>query len=386
MIVKDEADVIERCLASVEHLISYWVICDTGSTDGTQDLIRAHLEGVPGELHERPWVDFGTNRSELLALSRGKADYLLLLDADWTFTAQPGALDRLNADEYLVEHRHIRGAEFSLHNRHLVRGSRRWWYVGVTHEHIRTEGKPRSKPLRNAYITNWIDGGVGREQRWEQDARLLEAELERHPDSPRERFYLAQTYRDLGRTEAAIEQYALRAKLGGWAEEVFYSLFQVGALHRKLGDWDAAVPALLRALEFRPSRIEPLFPLTAGSREHQEYEQALRYAKQGINRKLPADVLFVEPWLYKWGMLLEYSVAAYYTGDVETARRINDQLLARTDIPDADRQRLIANRKFYVPAQASEADELTDQPATGFMLGNQRISVSLPGKKPPTQR
>jgi hypothetical protein len=55
MIVRDEAQVIERCLSSVIGLIDYWVICDTGSIDGTPDLIANILAGVPGELHHRPW-------------------------------------------------------------------------------------------------------------------------------------------------------------------------------------------------------------------------------------------------------------------------------------------------------------------------------------------
>jgi glycosyltransferase involved in cell wall biosynthesis len=35
MIVKGESRVIQRALASVKHLIDYWVIVDTGSTDGS---------------------------------------------------------------------------------------------------------------------------------------------------------------------------------------------------------------------------------------------------------------------------------------------------------------------------------------------------------------
>src|SRR5436190_21012115 len=100
MIVKNEANVLARCLASCRELIDYWVICDTGSTDGTQELIRHELAGTPGELHEHEWVDFGHNRSELMKLARGKADYLLLIDADMT-VVQEQALPKLRADSYM---------------------------------------------------------------------------------------------------------------------------------------------------------------------------------------------------------------------------------------------------------------------------------------------
>src|SRR5215213_7941349 len=82
MIVRNEATVIRRCLDSVRPLIDSWVIVDTGSTDGTQSIIREHLRDLPGELFERPWVDFGHNRNEALELGRGRAEYLFFIDAD----------------------------------------------------------------------------------------------------------------------------------------------------------------------------------------------------------------------------------------------------------------------------------------------------------------
>ena len=66
MIVKNESEVIKRCLDSVIPVIDYWVIIDTGSNDGTQDIIKNHLKDIPGELHERPWKNFGENRTEAL--------------------------------------------------------------------------------------------------------------------------------------------------------------------------------------------------------------------------------------------------------------------------------------------------------------------------------
>jgi glycosyltransferase involved in cell wall biosynthesis len=104
MIVKNEAAVIERCLASVLPHIDAWAICDTGSSDGTQDLIRRRLVHLPGELIERPWVDFATNRNEALDLARRHGDYALVVDADDIVEADSrftfGAID---AAAYMLE-------------------------------------------------------------------------------------------------------------------------------------------------------------------------------------------------------------------------------------------------------------------------------------------
>src|SRR5262245_60818994 len=82
MIAKNEAPVIARCLASARPFIDHWIIVDTGSTDGTQQRVRECLQGIPGELHERPWRDFSHNRNQALELAGGAADYLLFIDAD----------------------------------------------------------------------------------------------------------------------------------------------------------------------------------------------------------------------------------------------------------------------------------------------------------------
>src|SRR5271168_4484452 len=86
MIVKNESKVILRCLESVRPLVDYVLIEDTGSTDGTQTMIREWLAqaGLPGEVYGEPWRDFAYNRSHALARLRENigVDYALISDAD----------------------------------------------------------------------------------------------------------------------------------------------------------------------------------------------------------------------------------------------------------------------------------------------------------------
>jgi tetratricopeptide (TPR) repeat protein len=341
MIVRDEAAVIERCLDSVRDVIDTWVICDTGSADATQEIIRRTLERIPGTLHGRPWQDFGHNRSELMRLAHGAADYLLLLDADMTVTRTAPIPDRLTADSYLL--RHAGEPEYWLKG--LVRGDRHWSYVGSTHEYLTVDGPDREERLDALVIDHHADGGA-RADKFERDLRLLEGDLRTDGTNARAIFYLAQTYRDLGRLEQAAELYERRASMGGWPEEVFYSLHQAGVLYSQLGDWPQGMATLIRAFEYRPARLEPLYELASRLRQREEYETAHVFASRGIGRPQPHDILFVHPWVYRWGLIFEYSITAYWTGHTHEALKACNHLLGLADLPAQYRKQTIANRQF----------------------------------------
>jgi glycosyltransferase involved in cell wall biosynthesis len=343
MIVRDESAVIERCLASVREAIDSWVICDTGSVDGTQAIIKRTLADIPGALHERPWRDFGHNRTELMRLARGAADYLLLLDADMTITIAGELPATLSADSYLVRH----AGEPEYWTKRVVRGYRSWSYIGSTHEYLTVEGSEVEQRLGSIVIEHHADGGA-RAEKLERDVRLLERDLKRDQTNPRTIFYLAQTYRDLGELERAARLYVRRAGLGGWAEEVFYAWYQAGVLHAEIGDWPVAMATLIKAFEYRPTRLEPLYELAARLRLRGEYETAHLFAQRGVGRPMPDDVLFLHPWVYRWGLLFEYSITAYWTGHVESALRTCDQLLRIPELPSAYRAQTLANRRFCV--------------------------------------
>lgn len=344
MIVRDESAVIERLLDSVRGIIDTWVICDTGSVDGTPELIRSTLASLPGELHQTDWRDFGHNRTELMRLAHGKADYLLLLDADMV-VERHAELPELTADSYLLRW----PGEPEYWQKLLVSGHRRWSYYGATHEFIALDegANPTevTERLSTIEIKHHADGGT-RAEKFERDAKLLQRDLARDAANSRAVFYLAQTYRDMGQTEQAISFYQRRAAMGGWDEEVFYSLYQAGLLLAETGDWPAGLATLVKAFEYRPARIEPLYELASRLRLRGEYETAYLFASRGIDRPMPPDILFLHPWIYRWGMLFEYSVAAYWVGDAARALKACTRLLAIPELPEAYREQTKVNRGF----------------------------------------
>ncbi|MFC3572670.1 glycosyltransferase [Streptomyces yaanensis] len=342
MIVKNEARVIERCLGSVRHLIDTWVISDTGSTDGTQELIRKTLDGIPGELHEEPWVNFGHNRTQNIQHARGRADYLLTIDADHVLR-QEAPLPQLTATSYMLRY-DTPGTQHRF--KHLMRGDLAWRYEGVTHEYPCTDAPDHEEKIDALVIEDHADGGC-RGDKFERDARLLRRELERDPSNTRTVFYLANTVRDLGRAEEAIELYERRAAMGGWAEEVYCSLLEAGVLKaEEADDWAGAMDTFSRAWESRPQRLEACYELASRLRLQGRYHTAYSILGTVVGRPEPDDLLFTKSWVYQWGLLFEYSIAAYWVGEYATSLTACDVLLGMTDLPEPIRRQTELNREF----------------------------------------
>lgn len=348
MIVRDGAEFIERCLVSVREHIAYWVICDTGSVDQTRELVRRALESVPGELHEQAWVDFGHNRTELMRLARGKADYLLVIDQDDTFEVDPGGLDQLDGDAFVI--RHVGQTNFD-YRPCLMRGDREWRYAGRVHTQLATDGASVGM-LDGARIRVGSIGSV-RSGRY---ARELAIQLEEHSDNPSDARLvanIAHTYRGLGDLDSAIEWYDRRVVMGGNnEEEIFFAMLQSAVLRGERGDWPEAMVGLIAAWEFRPSRMEALYELASRLRLRGEYHSAYRFARRGLDQPVPRDLICVSPWMYEWGLLFEYSISAYWVGDVKGALAACRRLLAMPNLPDDYRRSTRKNMEYCVRKMA----------------------------------
>jgi glycosyltransferase involved in cell wall biosynthesis len=358
MIVKNESAIIRRCLDSVKDLIDYWVIVDTGSTDGTQAVIRDHLKDIPGELHERPWKNWGETRSEAFNLAAGKGDYILFMDADDVLEYEEGfQIPELTEDQYTM----WRGTkEFSYLKPQIVRGDLPWKWIGVTHEYLGCEQSYTSEILEGIHYTSISDGATHHDpEKYWKNVRLLEEGLKKEPKNERYAFYLAESYRDAGEKAKALEWFQKRVKMGGWAEEIYWSKLQIGHMLKALGFSDEMVGLAYKEAHFyRPHRAEAVYYLVELFNEQERYKEAYELLK--IQAFLPKperkDSLFNEDWIEQYGLMFQLSIAAYYVGNYEESLELCNRLMNMKEMPASWIARAEKNREFPIAKLHKKAE------------------------------
>ena len=344
MIVRNEAAVIQRCLRSVRPFIDAWAICDTGSSDGTQELVRSLLNGLPGELIERPWIDFSTNRNQALELARGYGAYALIIDADEVLETDRGfSWGTLDAAGYGLEF--VFGAS-RFPRLALARLDSGWRWEGVLHESLVRPGVTDLDVLHGVRIQVHSDGArssLPLAEKYSRDAEVLRTALQAQPDNARYAFYLAQSLRDAGRADEAIAAYRARVDMGGWDEEVYFSKLQIGVLKERLQADPAEIEAAYRdAIAFRPARAEALCELARHLRLTNRFELARQVALRAASLPLP-EASILDQSVYDWRARDELAVAAFACGDRPESVRIWRQLLAEASLPAPERARVQAN-------------------------------------------
>lgn len=362
MIVKNEAPVISRCLDSVRPLISHWVIVDTGSTDGTQDVIREQLKDIPGTLHERPWQNFAFNRTEALQLARFHGDYALIMDADDILEIPADyTLPHLTADGYEL----AISDEGLLYGRILLASSRvAWFYRGVLHEFLVCLQPHSLAVLPSLRVRRYHDSARRRDpETFARDARLLEKALETEDDPYmvlRYTFYLAQSYRDYGQWEKALKNYEARAAMGGWQEEVYVSLLYAGFLKEILGRPDDEVIATFEAATaVVPARAEAAYAASRYCRQRNLHDRGYDIAKASLGKPIPEGATFRQPMVYETGLLDEFAIHAYWTGHYGEALDACLKLLESGKLNGTETPRILANARHALEqlnAAASKAE------------------------------
>ncbi|WP_238191877.1 glycosyltransferase [Methylobacterium frigidaeris] len=353
MIVKNEADKIEKCLLAVADYLSCWVIADTGSTDGTQDIISNFFRSraIAGELHSFTFKTFDQARNAALDLASKSCleyDYLLFIDADMELVVDDKDFaKKLKADVYQV----IQKSGVAYWNSRLLRRGADARYVGVTHEYLSL----REGTTEQLEGVSFIDhaSGTNRSGKFARDAALLRDGLATEADPflrTRYTFYLANSLRDNGDYSEALAQYEARAGMGYWHEEIFISLLNAAKLKALLKyPADDVIETFEAAATACPSRLaEAMHDAARFCRDNTLYARGYQLARKGENAAIPKSGLFVSEWIYRYGLLDEMAIAACWTDRHAEAVMLIDKILGMDDIPSDYVGRLRSNRQLSI--------------------------------------
>ena len=215
LIVKDEADNLARCLASLGDLVDEVVVYDTGSTDATIEIARsAGAVVLAGE-----WVDdFAAARNAALDACTG--EWILWIDADEVLIGDHGAFRTvLEADppvdtiSVTIDNLDDAGRAIGYSNQaaKVFRRARACW-KGRLHEQVVARDGSELRIGHTEHIrmlhAGYLDDEVTTKHKSERNIRIAEAEIAEGTDRPGlVRIHLGRSLASAGRLDEALARF-----------------------------------------------------------------------------------------------------------------------------------------------------------------------------------
>ena len=382
-IVKDESHCILIMLESAAKISDAIVIADTGSTDGTQELIRKFGEdnNIPTYVFERPFDDFEKSRNFGMENARDVVKELgwdpndcwtWWCDADETIIVdQKFSKSQFNKDLFMIN-TYIGNMKYTRNT--FARVSKPFRFYGPVHEFIVCDEQNITSGLaENIHVDVKMTG-----KSWQGDisvkylshAHKLESYIAENRQDPRWIFYTAQSYHDSAsmkdnreeneeRLRRAMKYYKERvSRSDGYPEEIFYSQYRIGAIMRILEmPWNLTHQELLKAYSIDPLRAESIKVIIDYYMQMSEWHLAYAYTKFAMSNfhgknPYPNRLLFVDEATYVWKIAEAHSAACYYTGRMDEAKSTYIEIQNAMNknpqcFTEDDRNKIISNAQFF---------------------------------------
>ena len=345
MIVKNEEDVLERCLNSAASLVDEIVVVDTGSTDRTKEIAAQFTDLI----FDFPWRDdFAAARNE--AFAHASMDYCMWLDADdvllekdqTAFLALKKTLDP--AVSVVMAPYHTGFDEsgrvtFSYYRERLIKTHAGMVWEGAVHEAVTPVGK-----------IHYADFAVTHRKTHPSDPdrnlRIYQAQLDAGKTlEPRQQFYYGRElyyHQHWADALAVFEEFLQDGR--GWVENNIDACCHCAYCHEQLGRPDAALTALLRSFAYDRPRAEVCCELGRWFFQRERYGQASYwYALALTCLRDDRRGGFVSPDCYGYLPCIQLCVCHSRLGNQKRAQQFNE--LAAACKPDDPA--VLHNRAYF---------------------------------------
>ena len=360
-ICKDESPVIENMLESAKDIVDLIVVNDTGSTDGTQQIIKNFGEkyGIPTYVFERPFDDFENSRNHAMQKLRDvvaelnwnpdqvhgfwfDCDETLVIDSK--FNKSQFTKDLYMINTYIGQMKYTRNTFFKV--------SKPFRWYGPVHEFIVCDDQNITSGLaENIHVdvkmtgNSWL-GDIA--EKYASHAYKLEAYINKNRQDPRWIFYTAQSWHDAAsikdnkeeneeRLRRSLKYYRERvSRTDGYAEEIYYAQYRIGTIMRIIEEpWHLTHMELLKAYQIDPLRGESIKVIIDHYLQMGDWNMAYLYSKlakttfHGKN-PYPTRLLFVDEATYVWKFAEAHAAAAFYTGRMDEAKQTYQEIVNLT--------------------------------------------------------
>lgn len=346
MIVKNEEDVLDRCLSCVRDLVDEIIIVDTGSADQTKEIARKYTD----RLFSFQWIDdFSAARN--YAFSKATMDYCMWLDAD-DVIEEKDRTDFLALKQSMlpatdvVMMRYNTGfnedgtPSFWYYRERIVKNDqRRYFWQGAVHEVITPSGfiiySDAAITHRKLHAGD-SDRNLNIYKKMIADGKILNA---------RENYYYArELYYHQLYEEALYVFDQFISQEDAWLENKIEACTIMAKCCQQLGDRPKALRALLRSLELDAPRAEVCCEIGSCFMEQNQYETAIFWLETALNSK--ADYKkggFILPDSYNYTPAMQLCVCCDKLGRYEEANVYNE--LAGTFKPNSPA--VAFNREYF---------------------------------------
>lgn len=326
IIVKNEENVLARCLECGKAFADEIVIVDTGSVDRTKEIAGRYTTLI----YDFPWGDdFSAARN--FAFSKGSCDYLMWMDADDVMSEKEIAkLKELKetkaADADMIMMKYAVGfhpdgsCSFSYYRERLVKRQKNFRFQGRVHEAIVPAGKISWEEIVIEHRKETA-GEAGRNLRI---YRMMEQKKEIF--SSRDLYYYGRELLYAGENSEAVHIFEkFFAEKNGWKENCIDACRQMAVCYYRLGEPQKALEALFRSFSYDTPRGEICCDIGKHFLDRGCFLQASYWLKQALQAAPRENTgAFVEKDCYGYLPAIWLCVCYDRLGDRKQARYYNE--------------------------------------------------------------
>ena len=345
MIVKDEEQVLSRCLESVKDLVDEIIIVDTGSTDKTKEIALEYN----AHLYDFQWVDdFSAARN--FSFSKATMNYQFWLDADDVISETQAEKfmelkKNLSSDVDMVTMKYDThfdndgNAVFSSTRERLIKRERGFKWIDPVHECIPLAGNIYYSDIRISHKKE-KENSVSR-----RNIRIYEnMEAKQTIFTPRQTYYYARELFDHREYVKSAEY--LTAFLDGrkgWKEDNIAACILLAKCYNNSGEQNKILSTLVKSFEYDAPRPESCCELGYYYKGQNDFNSAARWFETALNSKRGDSIGFVQRKYESYIPHLELCVCYFKLGKIEKAIFHND-LAAEFNENDSA---IIYNKAFF---------------------------------------